>query len=139
MTQSNFRSPMIQWSSLTVYNTGISLLLSTSVWVLFKSPDRTSRDKTNGLTFLSTDGVAKEGRPKFNPRPGRGLNPGPHGWQSEILPTVPTSHTLVMITIIPRATKRRQICKDSSYITFLSCDALRHDNVGYRSVCRNLR
>ena len=39
------------------------------------------------------DGVAKEGRPKFNPRPGRGLNPGPSGWQSEILPTVPTSHT----------------------------------------------
>ena len=38
------------------------------------------------------DGVAKEGRPKFNPQPGRGLNPGPSRWQSEILPTVPTSH-----------------------------------------------
>ena len=25
----------------------------------------------------------KEGRRKFNPRPGRGLNPGPSGWQSE--------------------------------------------------------
>ena len=35
--------------------------------------------------------MAKEGRPKFNPRPGRGLNSGPSGWQSEILPTVPTS------------------------------------------------
>ena len=59
----------------------------------FKSPDRTSRDKTNGLTSLSKDGVAKEGRPKFNPRPGRRLNPRPSGWQSEILPTMPTSHT----------------------------------------------
>ena len=38
-------------------------------------------------------GVAKEGCLKFNPRPGRGLNPEPSGWQSEILPTVPTSHT----------------------------------------------
>ena len=37
--------------------------------------------------------MAKEGRPKFNPRPGRGLNPGPSGWQSEIILTVPTSHT----------------------------------------------
>ena len=37
--------------------------------------------------------MAKEGRPKFNPRPGRGLNPGPPGWQPEILPAVPTSHT----------------------------------------------
>ena len=36
------------------------------------------------------DDVAKEGCPKFNPRPGWGLNPGPHGWQSEILPTVLT-------------------------------------------------
>ena len=53
---------------LTDHNTGISLLLSTSAWVLL-SPK---------------DGVAKEGRPKFNPRPGRGLNPGPPGWQSEI-------------------------------------------------------
>ena len=26
--------------------------------------------------------MAKEGRRKFNPRPGRGLNPGPPGWQS---------------------------------------------------------
>ena len=38
------------------------------------------------------DSVAKTGRPKFNPRPGWGLNPGPSGLQSEILPTVPTSH-----------------------------------------------
>ena len=38
------------------------------------------------------DIVAKEGCLKFNPRPGRGLNPGPSGWQSEILPTVPTLH-----------------------------------------------
>ena len=58
----------------------------------FKPLDRTLRDKTNGLTSLSTDSVAKEGRPKFNPRPGRGLNPGPPGWQSKVLPTVPTSH-----------------------------------------------
>ena len=66
-----------------------------SAWVLFfKFPDRTSRDQTNSLTSLSTDGVAKEGLPKFNPRPGRGLNPGPSGWQSEVLQTVLTSHTL---------------------------------------------
>ena len=45
---------------------------------------------------LFTDGVAKEGLPKFNPRPGRELNPGPPGWQSEILPTVPTSHSTVV-------------------------------------------
>ena len=37
---------------------------------------------------LSTDGVVKEGRPKFNLRPGRGLKPGPPGSQSAILPTV---------------------------------------------------
>ena len=35
----------------------------------------------------------KEGNPKFNPRPGRGLNSGPSGSWSEILPTVPTLHT----------------------------------------------
>ena len=45
---------------------------------------------------LFTDGVAKEGLSKFNPRPGRELNPGPPGWQSEILPTVPTSHSTVV-------------------------------------------
>ena len=62
----------------------------------FKSSDRMSGDWTNGVTSLSTDGaVAKEGSPKFYPRPGRGLNPGPHGWQSEILPTVLASHTHV--------------------------------------------
>ena len=61
----------------------------------FKSPDRTLKDYTNGLTSLSTDGVAKEGLLKFNPRPGRGVNSGPSGWQSEILPTVPTSHTIM--------------------------------------------
>ena len=57
----------------------------------FKSPDRTSRDQTKSLTSLSTDGVAKEGRSKFNPRLGRGLNPGPPGWQSEISSTALTS------------------------------------------------
>ena len=50
----------------------------------FKSPDRTLRDQTNGLTSLSTNSAAKDSRSKFNPRPGRGLNPGPSGWQSEI-------------------------------------------------------
>ena len=39
------------------------------------------------------DGVAKEGHPNFNPRPGQRLNPGPHGWQSEIFSTALTSHT----------------------------------------------
>ena len=34
----------------------------------------------------------RRSRPKFNPRPGWGLNPGPSGWQSDILPSVPTSH-----------------------------------------------
>ena len=29
---------------VTVHNSGISLLLSTNVWVIFKSHDRTSRD-----------------------------------------------------------------------------------------------
>ena len=57
----------------------------------FKFHYRMSRDWTNGLTSLSKDGVTKEGLPKFNPRPGRGLNPGTSGWQSEILPTAPTS------------------------------------------------
>ena len=33
----------------------------------------------NGLTSLTTDGVAKEGRRKFNPRPVRALNPGHSG------------------------------------------------------------
>ena len=51
------------------YNTCIILLLDKRVGS-FQSPDRLSRDLTNGLTSLSTDGVAKEGRPKFNPRPG---------------------------------------------------------------------
>ena len=46
-------------------------------WVgSFKVPDRTSRDLTSGLTSLSTDGVAKDGRSRFNSRPGRGLNRG---------------------------------------------------------------
>ena len=30
---------------------------------------------------LSTDGKVKEGRPKFNPRPGRGLNPVSQGFR----------------------------------------------------------
>ena len=33
---------------------------------------------------LSTDSVAKEGRPKFNPWPGQGLNLGASSRQSEI-------------------------------------------------------
>ena len=37
--------------------------------------------------------MAKEGRPKFNPRPGRGKNPGPSDWQPENLTTAQTSHT----------------------------------------------
>ena len=60
-------------------NTGISLLLSISVWVLL-SPDSMSRDSTNSLMSLSTDGVVKEGLPKFNPRPGQGFNLGPFSW-----------------------------------------------------------
>ena len=48
---------------------------------------------TNGFTSLSMDGVAKEGRPKFNPQLGWELNPGPPGWQSEMLPTALTLHT----------------------------------------------
>ena len=102
-----YRFPQLQQALLyrfvveevTVHNTGISLLLSTSVWVLLSPPIERRETRTNGLTSLSTDGVAKEGRPKFNPRPGRRLNPGPSGWQSEILPTVPTSHTHDIFTI----------------------------------------
>ena len=41
----------------------------------FKSPDRTSRDKTNSLMSLSTDGVAKEGRLKVQPSTRRGIEP----------------------------------------------------------------
>ena len=40
---------------------------------------------------LSTGGVAKEGGPKFNPRPDRELNSEPPGWQLETLPTALTS------------------------------------------------
>ena len=66
-----------------------------SNWSVTLNPSmsRTSRDQTNGLMYLSTDGVVKEGRPKFNPQPGQGLNPGRSGWQPENLPNVPTSHT----------------------------------------------
>ena len=71
---------------VTVHNTGISLLSPVGKYVgSIKSLGRTSRDETNGLTSLSTGGVAKDGRPKFNPQPGRGLIPEPSGWQSEIL------------------------------------------------------
>ena len=61
---------------VTVHNTGISLLLSISVWVLLSSliEWRETRPTAVSLMFLSTNGVAKEGRPNFNPRPGRGLN-----------------------------------------------------------------
>ena len=38
----------------------------------------------------------KEAHPKFNLRPGRRLNSGPPGWQSVILPTALTSHTLTL-------------------------------------------
>ena len=72
---------------VTVCNTGISLLLSISVW-FFLSPPIEYQDLTNGLTSLSMDDVAKKGRPKFNPQPGWGLNLGPSSWHSEILPTV---------------------------------------------------
>ena len=74
------------------YNTCIILLLDKRVGS-FQSPDRLSRDLTNGLTSLSTDGVAKEGRPKFNPRPGQGLNPGTSGQLSQSLSTVPLHNT----------------------------------------------
>ena len=46
---------------------------------------------------LSTDG---EGRPKFNPRSGLGLNPEPSGWQSVILPNLPTSQPVISLWII---------------------------------------
>ena len=49
-----------------------------------RSPDKISASVWWALTSLSTDGVAKEGGPKFNRRPGRGLNLGPSGWQSQI-------------------------------------------------------
>ena len=49
---------------------------------------------TDGLTSLSTEGVAKEGRPKFNPQAVRELNPEPPGWQSEILSIALTSQWL---------------------------------------------
>ena len=39
------------------------------------------------------DEVRKKGRLKFNPKPVRGLNPGPSGWQSKIISTVSTLHT----------------------------------------------
>ena len=42
---------------------------------------------------LLTKGVAKEGLPKFNLRSGRGLNPGPSGWHSDVLPIAPTLDT----------------------------------------------
>ena len=59
---------------MTVHDIGISLLLLTSVHMgSFKS-------------------MVKEGHPKFSTQPGWGFNPGPSGWQSEILPTVSTSH-----------------------------------------------
>ena len=87
---------------ITGHNTGISLLLSTSVWVSLSPPIELPETTHNGLTSLSTDGVAKEGRPKFNPRTkrGRGLNPRPHGWQSEILPTALTSHNSILPTVL---------------------------------------
>ena len=53
------------------------------------------RQKESCVTSLSTDGVAKRGRPKFNLRPGRGLNPGVSSEQSEIYLTALTSPTCV--------------------------------------------
>ena len=43
------------------------LALVASICMGLKSPDRTLRDPTNGLTSLFMDSVVK-GRPKFNPR-----------------------------------------------------------------------
>ena len=79
---------------VTVHNAGISLLLSTSLRRgSFKYLDRKWRDKTNGLTSLSKEGVAKEGRQSLT-LDQAGVNPRPSGWQSEkVLSTVPTSHT----------------------------------------------
>ena len=90
----------------------------------FKSPDRTLRDYTNGLTSLSTDGVAKESLPKFNPRPCRGLNPGPPGWQSEILPTALTSHTTrgkISSSVFWREESCNKYCKLSYLNLCYSC------------------
>ena len=62
------RSRSLVVDEVTVHNTGISLLLSTSVWVLLSPPiERRETRPTAQLTSLSTDDVAKEGRPKFNP------------------------------------------------------------------------
>ena len=54
------------------HNTGISLTLIDEC------------DQTNGCgPCPQMDSAAKEGRQKFNPRPGWGLNTvGPHSWQS---------------------------------------------------------
>ena len=69
----------------------LSIILRT--WVIL-SPLIECRETTNSLTSLSMDGLAKESCPKYNPQPGWGLNPGPRGWQSEILATVLTLHRL---------------------------------------------
>ena len=64
--------------------------LAYSYWEVrgfFWASNRSLRDQTNGLTSLSTDGLAKEGRSIFNSLPGRELNLGPPGWQSGILLT----------------------------------------------------
>ena len=42
----------------------------------FEFPNRMLRDSANSSMSLSMDVVAKESCPKFNPRPGQGLNPG---------------------------------------------------------------
>ena len=75
---------------LTDHNTGVIPLFSRSACAgSFKPPPPPPIERRE----MSTDGVAKEGRPEFNPRPGQGLNPEPPGGLSEILPTALTSHT----------------------------------------------
>ena len=69
-----------QKRSTTVHNIGISLLLSTSVWVLFRPPIEHWETRPMAKRPCPWTGVAKEGRPKFNPRPGQGLNLVPSGW-----------------------------------------------------------
>ena len=72
---------------LTDHNTRITQLLSRS-----QVPQQ-NVERLNQWLNIPVPGVVKEGCPKFNPRPRQGLNLGPPGWQSEIIPTVLTSHT----------------------------------------------
>ena len=67
---------------VTVHNTGISLLLSISVWVLLSSTieGRETRPTASRPCPRTVWWIFKEGRPKFNPQPDRGLNSGTSGW-----------------------------------------------------------